>query len=133
MATSAGERILTRYFGRAEKLEAARDEDVRMIEQIVFEIRDLAKSYWLESGRLQSIEGSMTGRIQFLSATIDEMYKGRLDSLRNLHVALNRFDGACTNGSFQTMDRLPEPNRCSDIELMAYNLVHAARSERRKL
>lgn len=133
LAVSAGERILNRIFSKKEKREASRDADVEMLERVTFEVRDLAKDYWQASGRLEKDESSILGRLQFLSLTIDVLFKDQMASLRTMHVAMNRFDRACTDGNFQSVDRLAEPHRCSVLELAAYSLVHMIKTERRKL
>lgn len=133
LAVAAGERQLNRFFSRSEKAEASRDADLAIIERVIFEVRDLAKEYWLREGRDAGLESSIVGRLQFLSLTIDVLYSPQIEGLRRMHMAINRFDTACTGGAFQTEARISEPNRCAALELAAYALSHAALVERRKL
>jgi hypothetical protein len=136
LATSVGERVLGRIFGKREKLEALRDSEFEAIEKVVFEIRDLSTGYWTrpaEDHEQEMVEGSIIGRLAFVSALLDSLFKDSLPLLREIHVATNEFDSACTSGSFGSKGRTLEPGRCRDIEIAAYMLVHRTSSLRRRL
>jgi hypothetical protein len=136
ITTSFGERFLGRFFDKREKLEALRDAEFGAIEKVVFEIRDLATGYWARPPEGDSsviAEGSIVKRLTFVSELLDSLFRDNLPLLRDIHVATNRFDTACTSGSFSSKNRAPEPGRCRDIEIAAYTLIHRSSLLRRKL
>lgn len=136
LATSFGQRVLGRIFDKREKLEALRDSEFETIEKVVFEIRDLSTAYWALPGEDHEqvmVEGSIVGRLTFVSALLESLFKDSLPLLREIHVATNEFDHACTSGSFGSKGRTLEPGRCRDIEIAAYMLMHRTSSLRRKL
>jgi len=136
LATSAGEKILSRYFDKSTKRELHRDEDLKVLERVTFEIRDLATAYWsapVNVGSDDVVAGSIVGRLTFISALVDELFRDKLNLLREIHVAMNRFDVSCTDGEFGGKARVADPGRCRQIEITAYTLVHRANTLRRLL
>lgn len=137
-AASAGsvklaENFISWKFDKRRSTERQRDEDVLLVEKVVFEIRDLAKEYWASEGRDQSAEGAISGRLLFVGSTIDELLAANDQLLRNAQMALNRFDVACSGGQFGSANRQPEPSRSSAIESSAYTLIHHVSKGRRGL
>jgi hypothetical protein len=137
-AASAGvikliESFISHHFLGRTRREEQRDGDVEIISSMVFEVRDIAKSYWLTEGRDHSAESAITGRILYLGSAIEELLKENILALREAQIAINRFDQNCTSGKFQTSDRKEEPNRASSIESSAYFLKHTVIKNRRRL
>lgn len=125
------------YFSNsATTIEARRNSDLERIEQVAFEIRDLACTYWSSSGGAEGqkrLTASITGRLSFLAAMIDELFKSHSDECRSAQEVLRRFHESCSEGDFGVIARDPEPERCQDIERFAYELVHRTASLRRNL
>ena len=136
ITTSFGERVLGRFFDKREKLESLRDAEFGALEKVVFEIRDLAINYWAQTPEGEEsliVEGSIVGRLTFISELLDSLFRDSLPLLREIHVVTNRFDTACTSGTFGSKGRAAEPGRCRDIEIAAYTLLHRSSTLRRKL
>lgn len=125
--------MLSGLFEGAKRLEAQREADLKMVERVTFEVRDAAIEYWGGDGRLPKLEGAIVGRITFLSVLIDQLYAADTECLRAMHVAINRFDQACTGVKFQSISRVAEPARCTDVETTAYLLLHEALKHKRNL
>ena len=130
------ENAINRHYGKRNERESRRNADVERIENITFEIRDLACSYWsrAESEADQKQRAaSIIGRLSFLSALVDELflpasrYHARAQSL------ITAFDESCTSGDFGVASRPPMPERSPEIEVNAYAIVHGSASMRRRL
>lgn len=127
---------MQRFFDKSLKREALRDADLQVLERVVFEVRDFATQYWAAEsvGATASIvEGAIVGRLTFASALIQGLFEQKAELLRDMHIRINRFDTSCTSGNFGSRPRCPEPGRCRDIEIRAYELVHHANKLRREL
>lgn len=136
LLTQAGERLIAKYFDRSVKRDAQRDADVVDIERVAFEVRDLAAAYWSldpDPAKDKAAEGAIVGRLTFLTELSEELFGTRLQSLREMQVAVNRFDVSCTFDEFGVRSRMADPGKCREIEIAAYRLVHLAKSQRRKL
>lgn len=136
LATSAGEKLINRFFDKSARREAQLDEDLQVLGQVAFEVRDLATAYWAnapEPEREAIVVGSIVGRLTFISAVVDEIFKENTHLLREMHMVMNRFDTSCTDGKFGSKSWTAEPGRCREIEINAYTLVHQANTSRRKL
>jgi len=136
LLTRAGERLLARFFDRSVKREIQRDSDLAAIERVAFEIRDLATRYWSDDPNhsLDKVsEGAIVGRITFLTELSDELFSVSVNSQREMHIAVNRFDVSCTFGDFGSSSRTSDTGKCRDIEIAAYRLVRLAKALRRKL
>jgi hypothetical protein len=136
LGTKAAEGFVSRFFDRRAKLDQIRDDDLQVIERITFEIRDLATKYWLahhDKTEESTSTSAIVGRVTFLSGLIDELFVSKMQLLREMQVALNRFDSACTSSDFGSNTRTLDPGRCREIEIAAYSLVHLARKQRRQL
>ncbi|MFT4148603.1 MAG: hypothetical protein QM656_00275 [Paracoccaceae bacterium] len=136
LLTRAGERLLAKFFDRSVKRDAQQDADLAAIERVVFEVRDLATSYWSKDpdpSRDKVTEGAIVGRLTFLTELSDELFRARQKSQRAMQVAVNRYDVSCTFGDFGSHSRRADSGKCRDIEIAAYRLVHLAKAERRRL
>ena len=136
LLTKAGDRLVARFFDRSVRRDAQRDDDLASIERVAFEVRDLAADYWSkdpEQPRDKVVEGAIVGRITFLTELSEELFRPRLESLREIQMAVNRFDVSCTFGDFGSHRRTADSGKCRDIEIAAYRLVHTAKAQRRKL
>ena len=133
LSVKGAEVFLARYFHRADKMNEVRDRDAELIQQVVFEVRDLAKEYWCHSERNPEREGALTGRLMFLGRVCDGLFEQNGDHCRIMQVCINQFDKACTRGNFGSNVRSAEPDRCSDIEQAAYTLAYEVLKRRRKL
>ena len=133
MSVKGVEVFSARYFRRTDKVNEERDQDAELIQQVVFEVRDLAKDYWCHSERNPKCEGALVGRLFFLGKVCDELFEQKVDHRRKVRVCVNHFDEACTHGDFKSNVRIAEPNRCSDIEHAAYTLVYEVLKRCRKL
>lgn len=127
------EQIITWSFDKSKNTNAQRDSDLAVFKAITFEVRDLASSYWAISGKNAEKEAAISGRLFFLGALIDSLFEKEEIIIRDCHVAMNRFDTACTGGNFGTHDRVHEPEKISKVEISAYTLVHTVERARRKL
>jgi len=136
LLTRTGERLIAKYFDRSTKRDAAYDADLAALERTTFEIRDLATGYWSSDplpDRDKVSEGAIVGRLSFVAEVSDELFKPKIDLLRDMQVAINRFDTSCTFGDFGSQSRKADAGRCRDIEINAYRLVRLAKAHRRKL
>jgi hypothetical protein len=136
LLTQAGDRLLARLFDRSVLRDAQRSDDLAAIERVTFEVRDLAADYWSkdpDQPRDKVAEGAIVGRLTFLTELSEELFRSRVLSLREMQMAVNRFDVTCTSGDFGSHIRTADSGKCRDIEIAAYRLVHTAKSQRRKL
>ena len=130
------ERSISFFSDGAAALEARRNADADRIEAVAFEIRDLACEYWTEAGSEQNQKrraASVTGRLSFLAAVIDELFRDRPVECGAAQTVLQQFHEACTGGDFGVLARESDPERCQEIEVAAYALAHKAASLRRRL
>lgn len=133
LLTQFGERLVGRFFERRARQEQLRDADLIELEKAIFEVRDLATSYWPFPSGNPMLEGAIVGRMTFLSELAEELFASKSELLWNLQVAINAFDTACTGGEFGSPGRAADPGRCRDVEITAYRLVRLAKESRRKL
>jgi hypothetical protein len=137
-AVSAGtikvlESFIDNIFGSRKRVSEQRDADVDVIKVVTFEVRDLAIKYWCSSGKESSNEGAISGRLLFIGATIDELFKDHAETLAEARISMNSFDRACTDGNFATVKREAEYGRTATIESSAYVLVHQIQRLRRSI
>lgn len=131
-----GDQVIARFFDRSSRREAERDGDLIELRTVIFEVRDLSVRYWLaESDKIQDIAvpASIVGRLVFLNSIIEDLYSSNPHFAREMTHLINRFDISCTAGNFRIAKKSPEPERCRDIEITAYQLVHKANYFRRRL
>lgn len=137
-AVSAGavkvtETVIASFFASRRRKSEQRDADVEAIRAVAFEVRDIAKCYWLKEGRDHDLEGAITGRLLFIGTTVEELFSSNLALRRQNEFTVNGFDKSCTGGNFATNNRAAEPGRANAIESSVYTLIHQIRRDCRRL
>ena len=121
---------------RARSIETRRDLDLDLLEEVVFELRDLARDYWSQpdvDGDKKPTGAAITGRLFFIGQLADRLFQED-DSLKeSVKEKVNRFDNSISNGNFDVTNRNSDPERITGIEIDAYTLAHEAVVSRRKL
>ena len=128
--------FIGRFVYSARRKEEQRTSDLARIEAVVFEIRDIAVTYWDQSGAAekQAVRaGAIVGRLTFVFSLIDELFAEQEHYRKLVNVGATRFHEACTSGEFQVRARSSDPERSRSIETEAYALVHLAARLRRQL
>ncbi|WP_037405030.1 hypothetical protein [Shinella sp. DD12] len=136
LLTSAGERLIARFFDHSTQREARYDADLAAIERVTFEVRDLATAYWshdAEMPRDKITEGAIVGRLTFVAELAEALFKPKQKLLWEMDIFINRLDVSCTFDNFGGQSRKADAGRIREIEIAAYRLAHAALVNRRKL
>lgn len=126
------------YFLRSgtSTIEARRDSDLKDIESLIFETRDLACEYWClpaTSPEKTRISASITGRFTFLASRIALLFGTNSSDTKSIINFLYLFLNACTGEDFFIGHGTPEPERCKNIERYAYAVAHILHVKRRNL
>lgn len=126
------------YFLRSgtTTIEARRDSDLKDIETLIFETRDLACDYWslpTTSPDKTRISASITGRFTFLASRIALLFGSNSSDTKSIYNYLYLFNIACTGKDFFIGHGAPEPERCENIERFAYAVAYILHVRRRKL
>lgn len=136
LVSKIGEQTIAKHFDRYSRRETERDGDLNEFCKIVFEIRDLSVTYWMRSSddsEKMIISASIVGRLTFANSIIEDLYGSISVFCREMYLLFNQFDKSCTSGRFKEASSDNDPERCRNIEITAYQLVHEANYFRRRL
>lgn len=128
--------LFDHFVSGANKVELQRDSDVARLESVVFEVRDLANTYWgLGGDHLGQAEraAAIIGRLAFIFSLIDGLFQDNIGLKERISGYAKQFHNSCTDGDFQVLTRKPDPDQSRAIEIAAYALVHGASAARRQL
>ena len=136
LVSKIGEQTIAKHFDRNSRRETERDGDLNEFCKIVFEIRDLSVTYWMrhsDDSEKMIISASIVGRLTFANSIIEDLYGSKSAFCREMYILFNRFDKSCTSGGFKEASRDNDSERCRNVEIAAYRLVHKANYFRRRL
>ena len=128
--------ILGFHLNKSSLVESDRDDDLKLIEDTVYEIREMSCDYWevpdeeLNTARSAS---RITSRLLHVGQVVERLFRDEESALKAVNAELNRFDDRIQHGSYGVRDRAAEPTRILEIEQDAVALTNRARDCRRKL
>ena len=129
-------KLLGHLSSRARSIEATRDLDLDRLEEVVYELRDLARDYWSQpdvDGDKKPTGAAITGRLFYIGQLADRLFQED-DSLKEfVKEKVNSFDNSISNVNFDVTNRNSDPERITGIEIDAYTSAHEAVVSRRKL
>ncbi|WP_152492623.1 hypothetical protein [Roseovarius sp. THAF27] len=128
--------VVSRYFQKLDETKAQREHDYLTLRNVIFETRDLATEYWENPGAApgqKTRQASIIGRLTFILKIQSDLFDANRALSRKVGEQMDQFYDACSGGEFGSSDRPEQSERCTDVEVAAYSLVHRCQSALRQL
>ena len=137
----AGTKFLDSFFlkkqRKRQEIELQRDFDISKIEEVTFQIRDLAIKFRIEKFTSQekkiAIAFAITARLKYLDKVINRLFAWHEDMSNKVSPIYDELHEACSGYDFLSTARNDLSNLTQRIEFCSYEIVEVTLRERRKL
>ena len=134
--TKFAENFLARQQRMRSDIELRRDFDIAKIEEITFQIRDLALEFRTEvipQNEKQKVSHAMAARFSYLDVLINRLFSSHDEIISKFTPICEEFSLACSGYDILNEAKVDSSRLAKDIELNTYVIIEMTQQERRSL